>query len=198
MEGGSTSEPWTCERGMKSMRPNAGFCDKVRPVTTPRGRPETIRVFIADFERFVLYASQSRNARSEQSRNPRWSSGRNRGGVENATCVRVSKAPNGTSRFVTPENRPITEKLRLRRRLLTRTRRRIVCDFCPQFRVSATAVERLFLRSARSTKRLSATFRGETSLLLTRREQTRETHACFLRHKDTRHAPYLDPPRLTH
>ena len=54
-EGGSTSEPWTCERGMNFTRPSAGFCDKAPSSHDAARSSRDDTRFITDFKPFNLY-----------------------------------------------------------------------------------------------------------------------------------------------
>ena len=111
MKAGRRSEPWTCERGMNGMRPNAGFCDKGRS-SHEAARSSRISSWISS-PRIVCVVvmkcpEQTRRIRPRvRDENP---------GVPKCHVhVRVSKASNGTSRFVTRENRAIPKIARLRR-----------------------------------------------------------------------------------
>jgi len=111
LKAGRRSEPWTCERGMNGMRPNAGFCDKGRS-SHEAARSSRISSWISS-PRIVCVVvmkcpEQTRRIRPRvRDENP---------GVPKCHVhVRVSKASNGTSRFVTRENRAIPKIARLRR-----------------------------------------------------------------------------------
>lgn len=99
MEGGSTSEPWTCERGMKEHASERGFCDKVRPVTSREVVPKRYA-----FSSRILSISLRMRLSHET---PEANRAGIRVGVRDETrgvrkchvAVRVSKAPNGTSGF---------------------------------------------------------------------------------------------------
>ena len=152
MEGGSTSEPWTCERGMKSMRPNAGFCDK-GPSSHEAARSSRILSWISSPRIVCLVVIKC----PEQTRRicPRVRD-ENPGVPKCHVQVRVSKASNGTSRFVTRENRAIPKIARLRRSFSQNAQaNRIVCGFSPTGVSRSNAVDGVFF-SGRRARRGSA------------------------------------------
>lgn len=177
MKAGRRSEPWTCERGMNGMRPNAGFCDKGRS-SHEAARSSRISSWISS-PRIVCVVvmkcpEQTRRIRPRvRDENP---------GVPKCHVhVRVSKASNGTSRFVTRENRSIPKIARLRRSF---SRERagesssIVCGFSPTGVSRSNAVDGVFF-SGRRARRGSAR--------PTRRRQSRRDAA---RKRDTLQATY--------
>lgn len=111
MKAGRRSEPWTCERGMNGMRPNAGFCDK-GPSSHEAARSSRISSWISSPWIVCVVVMQC----PEQTRRIRPRVRDENPGVPKCHVhVRVSKASNGTSRFVTRENRAIPKIARLRR-----------------------------------------------------------------------------------
>ena len=149
MKAGRRSEPWTCERGMNGMRPNAGFCDK-GPSSHEAARSSRILSWISSPRIVCLVVikcpEQTRRIRPQvRDENP---------GVPKCHVqVRVSKASNGTSRFVTRENRAIPicggafhENAQANR---------IVCGFSPTGVSRSNAVDGVFF-SGRRARRGSA------------------------------------------
>ena len=150
MKAGRRSEPWTCERGMNGMRPNAGFCDK-GPSSHEAARSSRILSWISSPRIVCLVVikcpEQTRRIRPQvRDENP---------GVPKCHVqVRVSKASNGTSRFVTRENRAIPKIARLRRsfsreRAGESNRLRFLADRC--FAIERGR-RRFFQRSARASR----------------------------------------------
>lgn len=136
MEGGSTSEPWTCERGMKEHASERGLFDKVRPVTSrevvPKRYAFSSRISSISF---VCVSVTKRPKRTEPESALEF--GTKLGGFENATR---RPRQQGAQRHVSVRNwrkPPITEKLRLRRRLLMRKRRRSSATSADPVSVSA-------------------------------------------------------------
>ena len=135
---------------MNGMRPNAGFCDK-GPSSHEAARSSRILSWISSPRIVCLVVIKC----PEQTRRicPRVRD-ENPGVPKCHVQVRVSKASNGTSRFVTRENRAIPKIARLRRSF-SRERRRIVCGFSPTGVSRSNAVDGVFF-SGRRARRGSA------------------------------------------
>lgn len=175
MKAGRRSEPWTCERGMNGMRPNAGFCDK-GPSSHEAARSSRISSWISSPRIvcvvFMKCPEQTRRIRPRvRDENP---------GVPKCHVhVRVSKASNGTSRFVTRENRAIPKIARLRRSFSRERagessyRLRFLADRC--FAIERGR-RRFFQRSARAS-RVSA---DATASITTRRREEKRNATSYV------------------
>jgi hypothetical protein len=170
LKAGRRSEPWTCERGMNGMRPNAGFCDK-GPSSHEAARSSRILSWISSPRIVCLVVikcpEQTRRIRPQvRDENP---------GVPKCHVqVRVSKASNGTSRFVTRENRAIPKIARLRRsfsreRAGESNRLRFLADRC--FAIERGR-RRFFQRSARASRVSAETRRRQSRRDAARKRDT--------------------------
>jgi len=169
LKAGRRSEPWTCERGMNGMRPNAGFCDK-GPSSHEAARSSRISSWISSPRIVCVVVIKC----PEQTRRicPRVRD-ENPGVPKCHVQVRVSKASNGTSRFVTRENRAIPKIARLRR------------SFSRERAGESSAVSRrpVFRDRTRSTAFFSAVGarvegqRGDATASITTRRREEKRHA---------------------
>ena len=171
MKAGRRSEPWTCERGMNGMRPNAGFCDKGRS-SHEAARSSRISSWISSPRIVCVVVMKC----PEQTRRicPRVRD-ENPGVPKCHVQVRVSKASNGTSRFVTRENRAIPKIARLRRSFSReRAGESSAVSRRPVFR-DRTRSRRFFHRSARVSR---VARRDATASIATRRREEKR-HATI-------------------